>query len=132
MINRCGSTVLRSLVALAALAVLATLLTTQDAERAEATDWAPTYSYCLDDAATGLFTIPLPVAQECDGNPAAGFPSDTRTTLKIFGCPPPNCDGQQPMYNFGHRKGVVGVAANFVLHAAERMKAERRAMVAVQ
>jgi hypothetical protein len=30
------------------------------------------------------------------------------------------------MYKYGHRKGVVGVAANFALHAAERMKAERR------
>jgi predicted nucleotide-binding protein (sugar kinase/HSP70/actin superfamily) len=39
---------------------------------------------------------------------------------------------QRPMYKFGHRKGVVGVAANFILHAAERMKAERRAKVAVQ
>ncbi|HEV2418352.1 MAG TPA: activator of (R)-2-hydroxyglutaryl-CoA dehydratase [Terriglobia bacterium] len=38
---------------------------------------------------------------------------------------------QQPMYKFGHRKGVVGVAANFVLHAAERMKAEMREAVAV-
>jgi predicted nucleotide-binding protein (sugar kinase/HSP70/actin superfamily) len=38
---------------------------------------------------------------------------------------------QQPMYRYGHRKGVVGVAANFVLHAAERMKVENRAMVAV-
>jgi predicted nucleotide-binding protein (sugar kinase/HSP70/actin superfamily) len=38
---------------------------------------------------------------------------------------------QQPMYKYGHKKGVVGVAANFVLHAAERMKAERREMVAV-
>ncbi len=38
---------------------------------------------------------------------------------------------QRPMYKFGHRKGVVGVAANFVLHAAERMKAERREMVMV-
>ena len=38
---------------------------------------------------------------------------------------------QQPMYKYGHRKGVVGVAANFALHAAERMKAERRARVAV-
>jgi predicted nucleotide-binding protein (sugar kinase/HSP70/actin superfamily) len=38
---------------------------------------------------------------------------------------------QRPMYKYGHRKGVVGVAANFVLHAAERMKAERRATVAV-
>jgi hypothetical protein len=35
------------------------------------------------------------------------------------------------MYKFGHHQGVVGTAANFVLHAAERMKAERRAMVAV-
>jgi predicted nucleotide-binding protein (sugar kinase/HSP70/actin superfamily) len=39
---------------------------------------------------------------------------------------------QRPMYKFGHRKGVVGVAANFVLHAAERMKTERRAKVLVQ
>ncbi len=39
---------------------------------------------------------------------------------------------QQPMYPYGHRKGVVGVAANFVIHAAERMKVERHATVAVQ
>ncbi|MGH9439367.1 MAG: activator of (R)-2-hydroxyglutaryl-CoA dehydratase, partial [Terriglobia bacterium] len=38
---------------------------------------------------------------------------------------------QRPMYKFGHHKGVVGVAANFVLHAAERMKAEMRETVAV-
>jgi predicted nucleotide-binding protein (sugar kinase/HSP70/actin superfamily) len=38
---------------------------------------------------------------------------------------------QQPMYKYGHRKGVVGVAANFVIHAAERIKAERHAMAAV-
>ena len=38
---------------------------------------------------------------------------------------------QQPMYKYGHRKGVIGVAANFVRHAAERMKAERGAAVAV-
>ncbi len=38
---------------------------------------------------------------------------------------------QQPMHKFGHHKGVVGTAANFVLHAAERMKAERRETVAV-
>jgi len=38
---------------------------------------------------------------------------------------------QQPMYKYGHKKGVVGVAANFVVHAAERMKAESRDMVAV-
>jgi hypothetical protein len=38
---------------------------------------------------------------------------------------------QQPMYKFGHKKGVVGTAANFVEHAAERMKAECREMVAV-
>ena len=38
---------------------------------------------------------------------------------------------QRPMYKFGHRKGVVGVAANFVLHAAERMKAEMHETVAV-
>jgi len=38
---------------------------------------------------------------------------------------------QRPMYKYGHQKGVVGVAANFVLHAAERLKAERREMVVV-
>jgi predicted nucleotide-binding protein (sugar kinase/HSP70/actin superfamily) len=38
---------------------------------------------------------------------------------------------QRPMYAYGHHKGVVGVAANFVLHAAERMQVERREMVAV-
>jgi predicted nucleotide-binding protein (sugar kinase/HSP70/actin superfamily) len=38
---------------------------------------------------------------------------------------------QQPMYKFGHRKGAVGTAANFVLHAAERLKAECRETVAV-
>jgi len=38
---------------------------------------------------------------------------------------------RQATYKYGHRKGVVGVAANFVLHAAERMKAESREMVAV-
>jgi len=39
---------------------------------------------------------------------------------------------QQPMYKYGHHKGVIGVAANFVLHAAERMKAEKRDLVTVQ
>ena len=38
---------------------------------------------------------------------------------------------QQPMYKYGHHKGVIGTAANFVLHAAERMKAEKRELVAV-
>ena len=38
---------------------------------------------------------------------------------------------QRPMYKYGHKKGVVGVAANFVLHVAERLKAENRATVAV-
>ena len=38
---------------------------------------------------------------------------------------------QQPMYKYGHRKGLVGTAANFVFHAAERIKAERHATVAV-
>jgi len=38
---------------------------------------------------------------------------------------------QRPLYKYGHRKGVVGVAANFALHAAERMKAEQRETVAV-
>jgi predicted nucleotide-binding protein (sugar kinase/HSP70/actin superfamily) len=42
-----------------------------------------------------------------------------------------NPELQQPMYKYGHHKGVVGVAANFVLHVAERMKVERREMVAV-
>jgi predicted nucleotide-binding protein (sugar kinase/HSP70/actin superfamily) len=39
---------------------------------------------------------------------------------------------QRPMYKYGHRQGVVGVAANFVLHAAQRMKAERKTRVLVQ
>src|SRR6266550_4297078 len=39
---------------------------------------------------------------------------------------------QRPMYKYGHHKGVVSVAANFVLHAAEQIKAERREMVTVQ
>jgi len=38
---------------------------------------------------------------------------------------------QQATYKYGHKKGVVGVAANFVMHAAERMKAESRELVAV-
>jgi hypothetical protein len=38
---------------------------------------------------------------------------------------------QQPMYKYGHRKGVVGVSANFAIHAAERIKAERRERVTV-
>ncbi len=32
---------------------------------------------------------------------------------------------KRPMYHVPHTKGVVGVAANFVLHLAERMKAEK-------
>ncbi len=39
---------------------------------------------------------------------------------------------QQPMYKYGHRKGVVGVSANFALHAADRIKAERRERVTVE
>ena len=39
---------------------------------------------------------------------------------------------QQPLYQYGHRKGLIGVAPNFVLHAAERMKTERHARVVVQ
>jgi len=39
---------------------------------------------------------------------------------------------QRPMYKFGHREGVIGVAPNFVLHAAERMKKERPTKVMVQ
>jgi predicted nucleotide-binding protein (sugar kinase/HSP70/actin superfamily) len=38
---------------------------------------------------------------------------------------------QRATYKYGHRKGVVGIAANFVLHAAERMKTESRQTVAV-
>jgi hypothetical protein len=43
---------------------------------------------------------------------------------------------KQATYKYGHKKGCVGVAANFVAHAAERMKAEgfkveTREMVAV-
>jgi hypothetical protein len=38
---------------------------------------------------------------------------------------------RQPMYEYGHHKGMVGTAANFVLHAAERMKAEKGELVAV-
>lgn len=38
---------------------------------------------------------------------------------------------QRPMYHFGHHKGVVGTAANFVLHVAEQMKVEQREMVGV-
>jgi len=53
----------------------------------------------------------------------------TLEDLKAFVAEHPEM--QQPMYKYGHRKGVVGVAANFALHAAERMKAERRASVAV-
>jgi predicted nucleotide-binding protein (sugar kinase/HSP70/actin superfamily) len=32
---------------------------------------------------------------------------------------------KRPMYQVPHTKGVIGVAANFVMHIAERMKAER-------
>ena len=39
---------------------------------------------------------------------------------------------QRPMYKYGHHKGVVSVAANFVLHAAEQINAERREMVTAQ
>jgi predicted nucleotide-binding protein (sugar kinase/HSP70/actin superfamily) len=38
---------------------------------------------------------------------------------------------QQATYKYGHQKGLVGVAANFVAHAAERMRAESRLTVAV-
>jgi predicted nucleotide-binding protein (sugar kinase/HSP70/actin superfamily) len=38
---------------------------------------------------------------------------------------------RQPMYKYGHQKGVIGTAANFILHAAERMKAGKRELVAV-
>ncbi len=38
---------------------------------------------------------------------------------------------QRPMYRYGHHKGIVGTAASFVLHAAERMKVERRETVCV-
>jgi predicted nucleotide-binding protein (sugar kinase/HSP70/actin superfamily) len=36
---------------------------------------------------------------------------------------------QQPMYKYSHHKGVVGTAANFVLHVAEQLKAARCEMV---
>jgi predicted nucleotide-binding protein (sugar kinase/HSP70/actin superfamily) len=36
---------------------------------------------------------------------------------------------KQPMYNVPKREEVVGVAANFVLHVAERMKSEARTQV---
>jgi len=39
---------------------------------------------------------------------------------------------QQPMYKYGHQKGVVGVAANFAIHVAERLKSETRETVAVE
>ena len=32
---------------------------------------------------------------------------------------------KRPMYQVPHTKGVVGQAANFVMHIAERMKAEK-------
>jgi hypothetical protein len=32
---------------------------------------------------------------------------------------------KRPMYQVPHTKGVVGQAANFVMHIAERMKTER-------
>jgi len=32
---------------------------------------------------------------------------------------------KRPMYRVPHTKGVVGQAANFVLHIGERMKAEK-------
>jgi hypothetical protein len=32
---------------------------------------------------------------------------------------------KRPLYQVPHTKGVVGGAANFVLHLAERMKAEK-------
>src|SRR3972149_4745539 len=108
MINRCGSTVLRSLVALAALAVLATLLTTRDAERAEATDWTPEYTYCLDNAATGLLNLPPAEQPPCDGDPAVGAPSDTRTTLRIPAL----------QYNFGG--GGVGFSPAPAYEAQDR------------
>jgi len=38
---------------------------------------------------------------------------------------------QRPMYKYGHTKGVIGTAANFVLHAAERWKTEKKELVAV-
>jgi predicted nucleotide-binding protein (sugar kinase/HSP70/actin superfamily) len=56
---------------------------------------------------------------------------ETGTTLddvRAFAADHPEM--QRAMYKYGHRKGVVGVAANFALHAAARMKAESRATVA--
>jgi hypothetical protein len=34
---------------------------------------------------------------------------------------------RRPMYQVPHTKGIVGGAANFVMHIAERMKSERAA-----
>jgi hypothetical protein len=39
---------------------------------------------------------------------------------------------QQATYKYGHKKGLVGVAANFVAHAAERMRAESRLSVSAK
>jgi len=75
--------------AVAALLMLACLSLGRN-ESAEATGWAPGYSFCLDDAATGLFSIPMPPNQPCDGNPAAGQPTDARTARGIT----------EPAYNF--------------------------------
>jgi hypothetical protein len=36
---------------------------------------------------------------------------------------PENRDLRRPLQHIPHRKGVIGMAANFVLHVAEKMKA---------
>lgn len=93
MIDRCGSTVLRSLLALAALAAIATLMITRDAS---ATDFAPVYSLCLDNASTPD-AFPPPAAEPCDGDVTPGAPVDTRGTFGI----------SKPSYNFGGNVGFV-------------------------
>ena len=53
-------------------------------------DWTPTYGVCLDDGATGIFTVPFLVDQPCDGDPASVAPSDVRWSFAI----------PEPQYNF--------------------------------
>lgn len=66
-------------------------------------------------------------------NEVKGILDETGTTLEeVRAFTDDHPEMQRPLYKFGHRKGAIGTAANFVLHAAERMKAERREKVAVQ
>jgi len=43
-----------------------------------------------------------------------------------------NNELQRPFYDFGHKKGVIGVAANFVIHVSDRMKKDGIKPVAVK